>query len=401
MKRSFNTPEEMLYDLGNRKTKEGEEISWSMIADGINDEFGTDYSDSWCRKRYKAMSERTNGYVAPLPMDTELNTRMKITLLEMEKQRMRVNAEHKAYRGTLRKEMTWDAFLEDLRDAIVTAEPVASKYKPKRNAGQQERAVYALLGDVHYGLAFSHFYGEFNTDIAKERVMRYAESVIRIGQEAQADTCYVTLLGDMISGISHKTIRLENTETMAGQIVGVSELVAAFLLRLSESFASVVVNAVDGNHSRIDPDPENALRKERIDHLIVWYSKAKLANIENVEFRDNQYDPTMADFEIFNKLYLAVHGDFDTMTTDSVNRIQGMIGRKIDYFLTGHMHVPEMRMENTTFIRNGAIVTGGDDYTSKKRLFGPAAQICLVVSPKGVESMHTVRLSEEECNGSD
>lgn len=249
-----------------------------------------------------------------------------------------------------------------------------------------------MLGDLHYGLSFSHFYDSYNPDIARERVMRYAEEIIRIGEECHASTCYVSLMGDLISGANHTTIRLENTESVSKQIIGAAELIANFLHRLAEAYSVVIVNAVDGNHSRLDPIPENALRHERLDSVILKFVEAHLSQVKNVRFHQNEYDSTIADFKIFGKTYIAVHGDMDVKQSLSSMRIQELIGEKIDYFLMGHMHIPEMRVENTTYIRNGAIVSGGDDYTSRRRLFGPAAQVCLTVSARGVESVHPVML---------
>ena len=152
------------------------------------------------------------------------------------------------------------------------------------------------------------------------------------------------------------------------------------------------MNSVDGNHSRIEPNLENVLRNERYDSLIPWYCKSKLGNIENIIFVKNDIDPTVGSFNIFDKLYISVHGDLEKDLKTSANNIEKSIGRHIDYMLAAHTHIPELRLEDTVYIRNGCVCGSGDDYTMKKRLYGPASQTCFICSENGVESIHPVVL---------
>ena len=255
-----------------------------------------------------------------------------------------------------------------------------------------ERALYAMLSDIHYGLTFSSYYNNYSPEIAQRRVMAYAKRLCQIGKEQNVDTIVVALLGDLISGNIHLPIRLENRGNAISQVVGVSELISGFLYCLAQNFKEVIVTDVSGNHSRIEANPDNALRMERLDALIPWYCKAKLGNIKHIRFEENHVDPTMSILEIHGKLYVAVHGDFDQDLKASALRISQLIGKKVDYFLAGHMHIADMRIEDVGFIRNGAVVTGGDEYTSKKRLFGPAVQVALLLSDQGVDAVYPVRL---------
>lgn len=94
-----------------------------------------------------------------------------------------------------------------------------------------EKAVYAMLSDIHYGIAFDCYSGKYDSAIARERVMRYADEIIHVGRLHRASHCYVSLMGDLISGVIHTTIRVENRENLIEQVVGVSELVSDFLYK--------------------------------------------------------------------------------------------------------------------------------------------------------------------------
>ena len=126
-----------------------------------------------------------------------------------------------------------------------------------------------------------------------------------------------------------------------------------------------------------------------------WYSKARLEKIDNVIFKDNQYDSTISNFNIYGKNYIAVHGDMDPDLKTSALRIERMMGERLHYILAGHMHIPDIRIEDVGYLRNGSVCGSGDEYTMKKRLFGPPCQVCLIVSAKGVEAIHPVVLKED------
>lgn len=137
---------------------------------------------------------------------------------------------------------------------------------------------------------------------------------------------------------------------------------------------------------------DDALRSEKLDALIPWYCKTKLQCVDNIIFQDNTLDSSIGSMSIFGKMYVCVHGDMDNDLKASAQRIEQMSGHKIDYLLAAHMHVADARLENIGYIRNGSVCGSGDEYTVKKRLFGPPVQVCMIVSPNGVEAIHPVKL---------
>lgn len=199
-------------------------------------------------------------------------------------------------------------------------------------------------------------------------------------------------MGDLISGGIHATIRIENKENVVEQVVGVSELISDFIYELARHFENVIIGSVDGNHSRIEKNLEDALRGEKLDALIPWYCRTKLEDLTNVEFDDNEYDPSIGACLIHGKQFVFVHGDMDSDLNVSAQRIERFIGRKVDCILGAHMHIAEMRNDATLMIRNGSVCGSGDEYTMKKRLFGPPAQVVLCVTEDGIESICPVLL---------
>lgn len=386
------TLEQCLYRLGCLKQTSSQEITWNHITDFLNEEFNVLHGESAYRKRFKRLCKAIAVKEQNPLYSNDLGIAAKNSLRELEKQRMRVQQETNEYRRQLRKEADLDALFDELKACITAAQaPAQHEYVQELT---NQKAIIAMLSDIHFGVSFSSYYNQYNPEIATQRIMKYAKHLAAIGKNNQADTIYVTLLGDLISGNIHQSIRSENRINVIKQVIEVSELIAAFLLSLSQCFKHVYVADVAGNHSRIEANPEHALRSERLDMLIPWYCKAKIEQIENIHFTPSFVDPTIAVLDIFDKVYVAVHGDFDNDMRQSSIRISQLIGKPVDYFLAGHMHVAEMRIEDVGYIRNGAVVSGGDEYTSKKRLFGPAVQTCMLVSSVGVEAIYPVKLQE-------
>lgn len=387
----------VLYRLGQQKEDGTVAATWDEIASVMNELFRQnskpETESSW-RKKYAKMRDAVAQEEMSAPPETVSLNELTEFFRKMENREQRIRDQRMAYERQIRSESRQDQIIELFKQTIEAWPPCELKRDTKDD--DPEKAVYAMLSDIHYGLTFSSFYGEYNSEIAKQRVLRFADEVILAGRREKASVCFVSLMGDMISGVIHQTIRVENKENLIQQVVGVSELVSQFLYYLGRHFKYVYVNSVDGNHSRIDPNLENVLRGERLDSLVPWYCKARLANQENISFVNNEIDATIGSFRIGNRLYVCVHGDMEKDLKVTATVIEKAIGQHVDYLLAGHMHVPEMRTEDTMYIRNGSVCGSGDDYTVKKRLFSPPCQVFMIIGKDGVRSVHTVNLIEYE-----
>lgn len=400
-----------LYRLGTLKENGVIRITWIQLTDVFNKTIRVHMhpqDESTIRKRFKNLKSRpmppavvatelpviSEEYYEKVPEpegeDVSEATRH---LADIKRQKVMIAdiraCQDRVMREAARAESLQDILREEIRRFTPPRETISIKDK------DPSRALYAMLSDIHYGIRFKGRAGDYDPVIARTRVLTYAKRIIDIGKAQNIGTLYVSLMGDMISGIIHNSIRLENRENLVQQITGVGEIIGEFLRVLAKNFAKVYVNSVPGNHSRVDKSFDESTRGERLDSVVTYCAKCKLEHFNNVTFCQNEYDPTIGVFNIFGKTYVSVHGDLDTDLKASVNRIQSIMEDRIDYLLAAHMHVPDFRFEHVGFIRNGSVCGSGDDYTAKKRLFSPPYQVCLTVSPDGIESIHPVRLDEE------
>lgn len=386
--------DEYLWRLGQAKNQELFTYTWEELTPFLNDALPDeeeDHDESWWRKRYKRMRRALDKEEGSSPAETPMPDHLKKHYLDLEKQRIRVRDERNSYMRTLRQDARHEQLLDLLAEKILAFKPPEKKVSVENVP--QSQGLLVMVSDLHYGLAFNSAFASYSPQIARERMQKYAARIRQIAHMTKANFVHVALMGDMISGNIHQSIRCENRENLIDQLVGASEVLAEFLQEMGNTFDTVHVTSVSGNHSRPDPNADNLLRSERLDALIPWYCKARLRNYPNVTFQDNTTEETMTVIPVFGKTYVAVHGDFDPDLKVSAHRIQDIIGKHVDYLLAGHMHVADIRFENTGYIRNGAVVTGGDDYTAKKRLAAPAVQNVLLVSERGVDAIFPVRLS--------
>ena len=380
-----------LWRLG--QMRENKEIvgTWLDFANIINHALGMSYEESYWRKRYAQMKREKN--------EESLYSNNKKTMTDafvsisndIDTQRRKLKAEREALNRQRKILFDEDSLHSIFRETIQRFEPIEIP-EETTYVGKQEKAIYAMLSDLHYGISFDSYMGRYNTEIAKQRVMQYADAIIQEGVKNDISTCYVSLMGDMISGNIHTTLRVENKERIVEQIIGASELIGTFLYRLAQCFEIVHVNSVPGNHSRIHASKDEDHRSERLDDLIFYYCTVKLDNCENVIFHTNEIDSTIGSFKIFGKNYVCIHGDMDQNLNTSYTKISRMTPDKIHYLLFGHMHVMNCRIDSVGTIGNGSVCGSGDDYTVRNRLFAKPMQVFMTVNEDGVESIHPVVL---------
>lgn len=389
------TTDEYLWRVGEAKDAKG--YTWEDLAPLLNDKLITDNEDetghdeSWWRKRFKRMRRAIDREDNLSPAETPMPSHLKDRYIEMEKQRIRVRDERASYMRALRQDARHEQLLDLLAEKIQAFEPPSEKVSVQNLPS--EKGLLIMLSDLHYGLTFNGAFASYSPSIARERMQKYAARIREIARLTGVRNAHVALMGDMISGSIHQSIRCENRENIIDQLIGASECVAEFLQEMGNTFDFVVVSSVSGNHSRPEPNADNLLRSERLDALVPWYCKARLRHYTNITFLENTVEETFSVISWYSKTYVAVHGDFDPDLKVSAQKIQDIIGKHVDYLLAGHMHIADMRFENTGYIRNGAVVTGGDDYTAKKRLNGPAVQNVLLTSTDGVEAIFPIKLS--------
>ena len=249
------------------------------------------------------------------------------------------------------------------------------------------------LNDIHFGAQVDNAWCKYNSDICAEMMRNYADKIISIAETHHSQDCIITAAGDLISGNIHASIAITNKENVIEQVKGVSELIAQFIDLLHTHFRNIRFISVAGNHSRINPNKDGALKDERLDDIIEWYLQARLQQYENVHIEtEAKMDTTMAVFSVRGKNYALCHGDYDT-SPSKIQALQTMARVPIYAVLSGHMHHNATNEVQGIKTFMGGSFIGTDDYCVQKRIYGHPSQMVSVVDADGVRCSYDIDLT--------
>ena len=388
------TEEQYLWKIG-QLVDSGRIESWASINDVVNKELGID-EDKWrdessFRKRYQAAKKFFDGCFSKMESD-EYAQEVSEMKRELERARIKFRDERIAWN----KQNYIDARVEDKLDLL--EKELLSQGKINFDIHENvdvasDNDTLIILSDFHIGQCFHSMWGEYNTDIARNRLNQLLNEVIGIQRIHNSENCYISLQGDMLSGNIHKTIQVTNRENVIEQIKIASELISSFCYEISKVFKKVYMSSVVGNHSRMDRK-DDSLHDERLDDIISWGVELSLKHIENFYVLKENLDSGIAKMNIRNKVYIAVHGDYDRYSNTGVSNLCMHLGF-IPYAITyGHLHTCAVDEANgVKMIRGGSLAGSGDDYTIEKRLSGKPSQMVCVCNSKGVVCYYPIELN--------
>jgi len=205
----------------------------------------------------------------------------------------------------------WNAVEDSIAGQAIQPVKAPRLIRP-RGDGPEEVAV-ALLSDLQTGKITP----DYNTDVCRERVMRYAEKVVKIANVQRADHpvrhCVVPMLGDMVEGVDiFPGQQWLIDSTLYRQVFdSTPTILVDFLRYLLANFDTVAVEAVQGNHGRLGRKgmfgPE-----DNSDRMVYRVVKLMMQDEPRLEF--NMADPVgerawYKIMEIGEYKALLIHGD--------------------------------------------------------------------------------------------
>lgn len=357
--------------------------------------YGQPYSSDVARRMFYG-SKRTLELIAADRAgdidDVDILSELDEKMIELRKERQKFYDQRNAFNKVVRDRSRQEELNEIIVDAIHNGELPRLNYE--RNIIEaSNNDLLVSLNDLHYGAVHSNYWNEYNSSIARDMIARYLDRIIQIAETHHSENCIVWQNGDAISGAIHRSIQITNKENVIEQVMGASELIAEFIAELSKYFKTVKFVSVSGNHSRIDPNKENALVDERLDDLIEWYVSARLQNFENVEIGSGEkIDSTMYLIDIRGKNYCGVHGDFDG-SASKVQSLQTMVGKPLYAVLSGHMHHNKVdEVQGVKTVMAGSFL-GMDSYCVQKRIYGRPEQMICVCDENGIVCHYDIPLN--------
>ncbi len=369
-----------------------EELSERLFGDG------SCFSATEVRKRMYGMK----AVIDAIEREGEDAIRSTDRMSELDRKKIELQAERQKFydqRNAFNKLVRERSRQEELNEILVKSIQEGDlprldyEFDPYGVVTQSDNDLLVSLNDIHYGATVENYWNTYNSDICREMMCRYLDRIIQIARTHSSQNCIIWANGDEISGNIHKSITVTNKENIIEQIKGVSELIAEFIAELSKHFVTVTFVSVAGNHSRLDPNKDNALVSERLDDLIEWYLAARLQSFENVIIGGGEkVDETMYLIDVRGKTYCGVHGDFDG-SPSKIQALQTMARKPLYAVLSGHLH--HCKIDDVQGIRTimAGSFLGMDDYCVQKRIYGRPEQMVCVCDETGVRCSYNVSLN--------
>lgn len=339
------------------------------------------------RRTLELMDTERVGGITNNNILSELDEKM----IELRKERQKFYDQRNAFNKVVRDRSRQEELNEIITDAINSGELPRLDYIQSA-VEVSENDLLVSLNDLHYGASHSNYWGEYNSDICRDMIKKYLDRIIKIAETHNSENCIVWENGDVISGNIHRSIQVTNKENVIEQVMGASELIAEFVAELSKHFRTVKFISVAGNHSRIDPNKDNALVDERLDDIVEWYLTARLQNFDNIIIgAGDKIDSTMYVLNIRGLNYCGVHGDFDG-SASKVQSLQTMVGKPLYAVLSGHMHHNKVdEVQGIKTVMAGSFL-GMDSYCVQKRIFGRPEQMVCVCDENGIVCHYDIAL---------
>ena len=382
------TDEELIFRICNDKEQIG---SWQDVANIINELTGNDYGESTYRKKYQSFQKMLSANQSKFA-DSESQLReIEDQIRELERMKIQFRDERRSWNKQNYENSRFDEVMNILVERMDNF--AKTDFTPHTSPTiDGDKNMIICLSDLHIGQCFSSYFGEFNSDIAKERLQKYMNEILNIARDNHVKKAYVFMLGDNISNSLHKTIEVSNKENVIDQLKLSIEYISSFCYELTKYFEHVYLASASGNHSRLQAK-DLAQHSERLDAFIAWDVCRTLQYVDNFHsLLHRSIDDGIADVNIDGKTYLLIHGDYDTPTKTGYLNLSNIVGFFPDYICCGHKHFCFYSQESK-FIQSGSLASSGDDYCIEKRLSGKASQMVCVVDKTGVKSVHPIMLS--------
>lgn len=380
--------DELIYRICQDKDKIG---TWQDVANIINELTGDDFGESTYRKKFQSFQKMLNANQSKFA-DSESQLReIEDQIRELERMKIQFRDERRSWNKQNYENSRFDEVMNILVERMDNF--AKTDFTPHSSPTiDGDKNMIICLSDLHIGQCFSSYFGEFNSDIAKERLQKYMNEILNIARDNHVKKAYVFMLGDNISNSLHKTIEVSNKENVIDQLKLSIEYISSFCYELTKHFEHVYLASASGNHSRLQAK-DLAQHSERLDAFIAWDVCRTLQYVENFHsLLHRSIDDGIADVNIDGKTYLLIHGDYDTPTKTGYLNLSNIVGFFPDYICCGHKHFCFYSQESK-FIQSGSLASSGDDYCIEKRLSGKASQMVCVVDKTGVKSVHPIMLS--------
>lgn len=358
-----------------------------------NEAFGVEWDESAHRKKTTNYLKGYNDAKAELgSADQQLQNMIdenKRLIQEAKKEKQKLSDERVEFNRQIRQEARKESYV-DMVKRIICEDVTPVNMSVHYSLLDGDNDLLCHLTDIHTGIEINNWKNTFNEDVLLQRIEKYTSDILDIRRLHQSENCYL-VVGEILSGLIHNNLRLQNNMDLMEQFKYISELISAMLVRLANNFRNVYVYTTPGNHSRVTAKKEDSLDGENMDLLLPFYLKARLQNVENVSIVDNTIEPEIAMFSVRGKRVFATHGHKDS-PSNVVQNFTMMFGIKPDIVLLGHRHTNGLTTVYDTKVIESGCVSGTDQYAMSIRKTNKPEQTVSIIGDDGLICLYDIQL---------
>lgn len=385
------TDEELIYRVCSQKEAIG---TWEDVKDILNSLLGSDFGESTYRKKYQAFQKLMQANEHKFLYDDNYVKELRLERQELAKEKQKLSDERTELNRQIREQARRESYLEMVQNVLCDNTQPFELDIDKEHIDDlticSGRDLLCHFTDVHTGIYIDNFKNHFDENELKKRIENYTLKIIQIQKLHQAENCYI-VASELISGLIHNNLRLQNNLDLMEQFKTVSLLFATMIQDLSQYFNNVYVYTVEGNHSRVVAKKEDSLQGENMDILLPFYLQAKLQNYRNVHIKENTVCQDIAMFNIRGNNVFASHGDKDSPSSVVQNWTM-MFGIKPDIVLLGHRHTNGMSTVYDTKVLESGCISGTDAYAMSIRKCNRPEQTVSIIDETGLVCLYDIQL---------
>jgi hypothetical protein len=380
------TPNQAIYRICKHKDEIG---TWEDVGNVLNDMLGENLSSSAYRKKFQYFEQIMKDNEDLFFENKNYLDDLKEMKREIQKEKIKLSDERTELKRLYREQARRESFLDVVKRAM--SEDVEPLVEPNHIGGfnYADNDLIVSLTDIHTGIEIDNAFNKFNENILRKRFNTYLQKILEVRERHNSENCYV-IIGEVVSGIIHNNLRIENNLDLMQSFKLVATLISDFLTELSKYFNNVHVYINEGNHSRISPNKEDNIQGENVDVLVPFYLKARLQLIDNIFIHENEVMEEIAMFKVRGNIVMSAHGDNDKVSS-VVQKFTMLFDVKPDLVYLGHRHTNAMETVYDTKVIQSGCLSGTDNYALSKRLRNKAEQTISVITEDGLECLYDVK----------
>ena len=383
--------EELIYRVCSQKDAIG---TWDDVKDVLNELLNCDYGESTYRKKFQAFQKLMQANEHKFLDDDNYIKELRLERQELAKEKQKLSDERTELNRQIREQARKESYLDMVKNVLCdNTQPFEfnlNKNKIEDLCILSNKDLIVHITDVHTGIFIDNFKNHFDEDTLKERIEKYTSKIIEIQELHKAENCYI-IASELISGLIHNNLRLQNNLDLMEQFKLVSLLIATMIKELVSHFNEIYVYTVEGNHSRIVAKKEDSLQGENMDILFPFYLEAKLQNYPSVHIEENTICQDIAIFNVRGNNVFASHGDKDAPSS-VVQNYTMMFGVKPNLVYLGHRHTNGMTTVYDTKVIESGCVSGTDQYALSIRKCNRPEQTISVIDENGLVCLYDIQL---------